>query len=279
MTRSWKDPVNASTATKHKVPDCWDQVGRGLVRIPPMGQTLAGQILKTKTVQTKDPVFERPGDKEASALNAKAYGCVATAVRALNESSLLLGSAAAILVKCGDEPKAPDMAELRRLHRELLHLAGDQAAMLGRTLAFQVCLERARWLDLDTTMQRKEYLTCKVEQRHLFAGALTKVAGILKEEEREGIQALRNRPKAFPRYRAKPYERPRDRGSGGRSAGPSTAAFRAPEPPRQAAPAATARQYRAAPPKRRDGRQRRAASARRDNSGGAKAGPGRRRGK
>ena len=128
----------------------------------------------TKPSPSRDPKFDKPGDREASSLNRDAYKCAATAARSLNATAIILGSAASLFKTCGDKPEAKDMAELRRLHQELLHLTETQVESAGRAMAFQVCQERARWLDLAPDLDRKVCMNTAIEQEHIFKGALTR---------------------------------------------------------------------------------------------------------
>merc|ERR1712082_520584 len=106
-------------------------------------------------------------------------------------------------------------------------------------MAFQVCQERAQWLDLAPDLNRKACMNVAIKSEHIFRGALAKAEGILREEEEENVgwKALQvSKARPHRPHRLKPYDRYQDGGGGARHAGAGASAHRTPAPRHRAAP-------------------------------------------
>ena len=265
LTASWEKPCSASNSLSSglKLLDCAGQKAAGIESLPPMDKSLAGYLqgINPNTI-LKDPEFSLQSDKDNSKITKAAYKCVGTAAKALNATTLLQGSVSHILVEAGDKPTPPDMAELRRLHLELLILTQAQTEMVGRAMANILVLERARWLGLNNRVGRA-HLDQKISTSSLFASMLedmrTRDGQTKTDAEIIGacLPATGARPKQTQPYRST-YDRTRDRADRSRSGGSS---FKAPEASR--APSASASSSR--PPRHRnrkagEGRRRPSAS-------------------
>ena len=277
LTASWKHPygANNSLSSGLKLLDTAGQRAAGIEVLPPMDRSLAGYLqgINPNTIQ-KDPEFSAPGDKDDSKITKAAYKCAGTAARALNATTLLQGSVSHVLLEVGDNPTPANMAELRRLHLELLRLTQAQTEMVGRTMAHILVLERARWLSLNNKVGRT-HLDQRISTSTLFASMLEDMRSRDGQTKTDAevidacLPATGARPKLTQQYRST-YDRSRDRTDRSRS---NRGTFRTPEAPK--APPASATSSR--PPRNRnrktgDGRRRPSASPADSSRGGAKKG-------
>ena len=285
LKASWDKPHAASSVLTGtmKVFDCATQREEGLEALPPMDKSFAGWLTGSNpNSYSKDPEFSSQADKDDSKTAGTAYKCAATVARALNATTLLQGSASHVLLTAGDEPTPEDMAELRRLHLELLRLTQAQSEMVGRTMAKIVVLERARWLELSPKVGRTP-LDQRVSTSTLFASMLEELRSRDGQTKTDTeiigacLPAAGARPKQHQPYKPT-YERTKDRD---RSLRTGRSGFKAPGP-RERAPSTEASASRSRPPrirKKGDGRRRPSSSpadgsnkgARRGSSAGGKS--------
>ncbi|CAL9689451.1 unnamed protein product [Knipowitschia caucasica] len=121
-------------------------------------------------------------------LNERSYKAVATSVRALNASSLLLAYQAEIQDDITASPSAEMWEELCVVTDLCLRLHKCAVQACGRAMGVMVTQEKARWLSLSSLSHRDktEILDVPVDPKGLFGSAVATMQKRCEEKKREG---------------------------------------------------------------------------------------------
>ena len=187
LSTSWKNPFVAPIPNHHAF-HCAGMKEGGWHSMPQVEPMLANHLLnKGAATSLKKCGFVDKNDRDFSSLNGKAYSAVASTARALNASAILLGSATKLQMAAGDKPNRETMAELRRITDELLVLTQAGLESAGRALAFNVVMERSRWMEHSgkTPAEKQEFLEQELCPTGLFGGALPAMMTELEERKKE----------------------------------------------------------------------------------------------
>ena len=272
-TACWNKPsVTPSTPRRSRVPiDVVDMPSLCLDNLPKIDRTVGAFLLNPTphiTPLTHDPVFPVKRDKDASAANGKHYDLIVAAAKHLNASALIQGSQTALLHEMGNNSTPEQLAEVRRLHEEIVTFTCCLTDLLGRMATSAIMAERARWLDVSRNLDpdaRKELSEGAIIPGGLFKGALERLA-LSVEVQRPGCEALAAfvprsvRPRAQGRSQGQPPRQPPRPPPGQQR--PTVRAARQTPRPRLDRDVAD-RDPGPAPPADRDGRRRRPGDQRR----------------
>ena len=209
LSTSWKNPYGAPIPSLHAF-HCAGMKEGGWHSMPQVEPMLANHLLnKGANTSLKKCGFVDKNDRDFSALNGKAYSATASVARALNASAILLGSATKLQAAAGDNPNRETMAEMRKITDELLVLTQAGLESAGRAMAFQVVMERSRWLEHSrkTPAEKQEFLEQELCPTGLFGGALPAMMTELevRQKEKEALEMYLPRkapPPAPPRQYA-----------------------------------------------------------------------------
>ena len=194
-TRSWSKPLSA------KIPV---QGGSGLdlagmeekvfSHLPPVEPLLASHLHPTQksAMTSASPTLPSRADSFQSSMTEKGYKAMATTVKALNASSLLLAYQAELELDMSSSPTPALWDELCVVTDLCLRLHRSAVQASGRAMALMVAQERARWLNLSSLSLREktQLLDVPVDPKGLFGPAYDVMLKRWEEKKREG-EALR----------------------------------------------------------------------------------------
>ena len=198
FTANWAEPAVTPPTLRHtKVPfDTVDMPSAGLGTMPAVGPIMGAYLLDPTAPRikplAKDPDFPNKKDRDASNASIKLFSLLTAAGKHHNTIALLQGSLSAILEGLGDPPTLDELAEIRRIHQELIKFVCSSTALLGRATTAVIMAERVRWLDISPRLDsaaRKDLLEGPILPGGLFKGALERMA-LAVEEQRPGCEAL-----------------------------------------------------------------------------------------
>ena len=192
LSTSWKNPFAAPTPNLHAF-HCAGMKEGGWHSMPQVEPMLANHLLnKGAASSLKKCGFVEKNDRDFSTLNGKAYSAIASTARALNASAILLGSATKLQLAAGDNPNRETLAEMRKITDELLILTQAGLESAGRAMAFQVVMERSRWLEHSrkSPAEKQEFLEQELCPTGLFGGALPAMMTELevRQKEKEALE-------------------------------------------------------------------------------------------
>ena len=177
LTAQWKEPGKPIPAPRSREGvslDTVDMASVALSGLPPIDKTLAAFLLNPNapriTPLIKAPVLPLKIDRDAAALNQKAFDSLACAGKHLNAGSLIQGSMTALLLQVGNTPTAEQMAEIRRLHNEAVLLNCGVTQHVGRAMTAAIVQERERWLNASPDLQ--EEVRAKLHKLPILPGGL-----------------------------------------------------------------------------------------------------------
>ncbi len=153
--------------------------------MPPVEPLVASHLHPRLTMSSSGPILPAKADRLQSSMTDRAYKLVATSVRALNASSLLLAYQAELQEQMTTLPATELWEEIYVITDHCLHQCAVQSA--GRAMSTMITQERARWLSLSnlSDKQKHDILNEGVDPNRLFG---TAVATMQKrcEEKKEG---------------------------------------------------------------------------------------------
>ncbi|XP_041931407.1 LOW QUALITY PROTEIN: uncharacterized protein LOC121695003 [Alosa sapidissima] len=194
-TRSWSSPFSAKNPAQGLAALEWpDMESSGFSHLPPVEPLLASHLHSTqKSAMTPSgPAFPSKADNFQSAVTEKSYKAVASAVRALNASSLLMAYQAELEEDFSSAPNQPAVWDEMCVVTDLclqLHRCAVQTA--GRAMALLVSQERARWLNLSSLSHKEktQLLDVPVDPKGLFGPAVATMQKRCEEKKRDGESA------------------------------------------------------------------------------------------
>lgn len=212
-TRSWSNPFSAKAPAQGGAALDWDGMGdRGFTRLPPIEPLVASHLHPTQrsTITSAGPALPSKADCLQTTLTERSYKAVATSVRALNASSLLLAYQAELQDDMSASP-SPEMWDELCVVTDLclrLHRCAVQAC--GRAMGVMVTQERARWLSLSSLSHREktELLDVPVDPKGLFGSAVAAMQKRCEEKKKEGEALQLCLPRKVPLTPAAPRQLP-----------------------------------------------------------------------
>ena len=204
-TRSWNKPLSAKTPVQGGSGLDWAGMEeRGFSHLPPVEPLLASHLHPTQksAMTSASPTLPSRADSFQSSLTGKGYKAMATTVRALNASSLLLAYQAELEVDMSTSPTPALWDELCVVTDLCLRLHRSAVQASGRAMALMVTQERARWLNLSSLSLREktQLLDVPVDPKGLFGPAYGVMLKRWEEKKREGeaLQLCLPRRAPFP---------------------------------------------------------------------------------
>lgn len=212
-TRSWSNPFTAKTPAQGGAALDWDGMEeKGFTRLPPVEPLVASHLHPTQrsTMTVAGPALPSKADCFQTTLTERSYKAVATSVRALNASSLLLAYQAELQDDMSASP-SPEMWDELCVVTDLclrLHRCAVQAC--GRAMGVMVTQERARWLSLSSLSHRDktELLDVPVDPKGLFGSAVATMQKRCEEKKREGEALQLCLPRKVPLTQVTPRQPP-----------------------------------------------------------------------
>ncbi|XP_024141773.2 uncharacterized protein LOC112154824 [Oryzias melastigma] len=190
-TRSWSNPLTAKNPTfGNSALDWAGMEENGFAHIPPVEPLLASHLHPTQkpSMTSASPALPSKSDGFQSTLTDKGYRAVASSVKALNASSLLLAYQAEIQEQMSASPTSDLWDELCVVTDLCLRLHRSAVQAAGRAMALMVTQERARWLNLSSLSQKEKthLLDVPVDPKGLFGPAVATMQKRCEEKKREG---------------------------------------------------------------------------------------------
>ena len=158
-TRSWNSPLSAKNPVQGGSALDWaDMEEKGFSHLPPVEPLLAAHLHPSQkpTMTSASPTLPSKADCFQSSLTEKGYKAVATSVKALNASSLLLAYQAELQDDMSTAPTPALWDELCVVTDLCLRLHRCAVQASGRAMALMVAQERARWLNLSSLSQKEK---------------------------------------------------------------------------------------------------------------------------
>ena len=167
---------------------------KGFSHLPPVEPLLASHLHPTQksAMTSASPTLPSRADSFQSSMTEKGYKAMATTVKALNASSLLLAYQAELELDMSSSPTPALWDELCVVTDLCLRLHRSAVQASGRAMALMVAQERARWLNLSSLSLREktQLLDVPVDPKGLFGPAYDVMLKRWEEKKREG-EALR----------------------------------------------------------------------------------------
>ncbi|CAL9696700.1 unnamed protein product [Knipowitschia caucasica] len=190
-TRSWGKPFTArAPAQGGAALDWYGMEEKGFSRLPPVEPLVASHLHPSQrsAMTAGGTALPSKADCLQTTLNERSYKAVATSVRALNASSLLLAYQAEIQDDITASPSAEMWEELCVVIDLCLRLHKCAVQACGRAMGVMVTQERARWLSLSSLSHRDktEILDVPVDPKGLFGSAVATMQKRCEEKKREG---------------------------------------------------------------------------------------------
>ncbi|KAK0130871.1 hypothetical protein N1851_034445 [Merluccius polli] len=194
-TRSWGKPLSAKTPVQGGSALDWAGMEeKGFSHLPPVEPLLASHLhpMQKSAMTSASPTLPSKADSFQSSLTDKGYRAMATTVKVLNASSLLLAYQAELEVDMSTSPTPTLWDELCLVTDLCLRLHRSAVQASGRAMALMVAQERARWLNLSSLSLREktQLLDVPVDPKGLFGPAYSIMLQRWEEKKREG-EALR----------------------------------------------------------------------------------------
>ena len=191
-TRSWCSPFSAKNPAQGVAALEWpDMESGGFAHLPPVEPLLASHLhpAQKSAMTPSGPAFPSKADNFQSAMTEKSYKAVASAVRALNASSMLMAYQAELEEDFTSSPNQPAVWDEVCVVTDLslrLHRCAVQTA--GRAMALMVSQERARWLNLSSLSHKEktQLLDVPVDPKGLFGPAVATMQKRCEEKKRDG---------------------------------------------------------------------------------------------
>lgn len=212
-TRSWSNPFTAKAPVLGGAALDWDGMEeKGFTRLPPIEPLVASHLHPTQksSVTAAGPALPSKADCFQTTLTERSYKAVATSVRALNASSLLLAYQAELQDDTSASPSAEMWDELCVVTDLCLRLHRCAVQACGRAMGVMVTQERARWLSLSSLSHRDktELLDVPVDPKGLFGSAVATMQKRCEEKKREGEALQLCLPRKAPLSQATPRQPP-----------------------------------------------------------------------
>lgn len=210
-TRSWSNPFTAKTPAQGGAALDWDGMEeRGFSRLPPIEPLVASHLHPTQrsTMTAAGPALPSKADCFQTTLTERSYKAVATSMRALNASSLLLAYQAELQDDMSASPSTEMWDELCVVTDLCLRLHRCAVQACGRAMGVMVTQERARWLSLSSLSHREktELLDVPVDPKGLFGSAVATMQKRCEEKKREGEALQLCLPRKVPLPTAPPRQ-------------------------------------------------------------------------
>lgn len=212
-TRSWSNPFTAKTPAQGGAALDWDGMEeKGFTRLPPIEPLVASHLHPTQrsTMTAAGPALPSKADCFQTTLTERSYKAVATSVRALNASSLLLAYQAELQDDISASPSTEMWDELCVVTDLCLRLHRCAVQACGRAMGVMVTQERARWLSLSSLSHREktELLDVPVDPKGLFGSAVATMQKRCEEKKREDEALQLCLPRKVPPAQATPRQLP-----------------------------------------------------------------------
>ncbi|KAK7905174.1 hypothetical protein WMY93_017781 [Mugilogobius chulae] len=192
-TQSWSNPLTAKTPAQGGAVLDWDGMEeKGFSHLPPIEPLVASHLYPRKSMTAAGPALPSKADCLQTTLTEKSYKAVATSMRALNASSMLLAYQAELQDDMNSSPDPVVWDELCVVTDLCLRLHRCAVQACGRAMGVMVTQERARWLNLSSLSHREktQLLDVPVDPKGLFGSAVATMQQRCEEKKREG-EALR----------------------------------------------------------------------------------------
>lgn len=212
-TRSWGNPLTAKlTAQGSSALDWMGMEDSGFSRLPPVEPLVASHLHpgQKPTLAAAGPTLPSKAEGFQSTLNERSYKAVATSVRALNASSLLLAYQAELQEELSASHSADVWEEVCVVTDLCLRLHRCSVQASGRAMALMVTQERARWLSLSSLSQKEKahLLDVPVDPKGLFGPAVASMQRKCEEKKKEGEALQLCLPRKTPPPAPLPASRP-----------------------------------------------------------------------
>lgn len=190
-TRTWSNPFTAKTPAQGGAALDWAGMEeKGFSRLPPIEPLVASHLHPTQrsTMTAAGPALPSKADCFQTTLTERSFKAVATSVRALNASSLLLAYQAELQEDISASLSSEVWDELCVVTDLCLRLHRCAVQACGRAMGVMVTQERARWLSLSSLSHREktELLDVPVDPKGLFGSAVATMQKRCEEKKREG---------------------------------------------------------------------------------------------
>ncbi|KAK7933480.1 hypothetical protein WMY93_004376 [Mugilogobius chulae] len=174
-TQSWSNPLTAKTPAQGGAVLDWDGMEeKGFSHLPPIEPLVASHLYPRKSMTAAGPALPSKADCLQTTLTEKSYKAVATSMRALNASSMLLAYQAELQDDMNSSPDPVVWDELCVVTDLCLRLHRCAVQACGRAMGVMVTQERARWLNLSSLSHREktQLLDVPVDPKGLFGSLL-----------------------------------------------------------------------------------------------------------
>ena len=190
-TRSWSNPFSAKNPVQGGSALDWvDMESSGFSHLPPVEPLVASHLHPSRkpTITQAGPSLPSKADCLQSSMTEKCYKAVATSVRAMNASSLLMAYQAELEEELTSAPSATVWEEVCVVTDLCLRLHRCAVQASGRAMALMVSQERARWLNLSSLSlkEKTQLLDVPVDPKGLFGPAVATMQKRCEEKKREG---------------------------------------------------------------------------------------------
>ena len=195
FTATWEKPTVAPSCPKATFETELSE-SVGLKALATVGYTVGAYLLDPSAPRIRplavEPLLPTKEERDASLARGKVYTLVTAQAKHLNATSLLQGSLTAILAGMGDVPSRDEIAEIKRIHEEMIKFTWATTALAGHIATSITVAERTRWVNSNPKLDpaiRKDLLEGPIVPGGLFEGALERMA-LAVEKQRPACEAL-----------------------------------------------------------------------------------------